>query len=142
VGHSRLRPPSPARRRSALRRLTGTSGSPQQNSEEVAAELGRTLDFVKVPSARMPKSWQPSPPTKTRSLPATSALSAAETVFVGRPRLVPRGRPLKRVQRPVLRQAVLGNGLGRRDTAVHVLPMCFPIAISGKHSSSESQLSG
>src|ERR1041384_1584475 len=27
--------------------------------DEVAAELGRTLDFVKVPSARRPKSWQP-----------------------------------------------------------------------------------
>ena len=31
VGHSSLRPPSPARRRSASRKLTGTSGSPQQN---------------------------------------------------------------------------------------------------------------
>jgi hypothetical protein len=33
------------------------------------------------PSARRPKSWQLSPPTKTRSLPATPALSAAEAVF-------------------------------------------------------------
>ena len=27
-----------------------------------------------------------------------------------------------------------GEGIGLRDTAVRVLPMCFPIAISGKHS--------
>ena len=40
--------------------------------DEVAAELGRTLDFFKVPKRRRPKSWQPSPPTKTRSPPATS----------------------------------------------------------------------
>ena len=40
--------------------------------DEVAAELGRSLDFAKVPSARRPKSWRPSPPTRTRSQPATS----------------------------------------------------------------------
>ncbi len=34
--------------------------------DEVAAELGRTLDFFKVPKRRRAKSWQPSPPTKTR----------------------------------------------------------------------------
>ena len=33
--------------------------------DEVAAELGRTLDFFKVPKrVRRPKSWPPSPPHK------------------------------------------------------------------------------
>jgi hemoglobin len=50
VGPSSSRPPSPARRRSALRRPTETSGSLRQNSMRVAAELGRTLDFFKVPT--------------------------------------------------------------------------------------------
>ena len=50
--------------------------------DEVAAELGRSLDFAKVPKRRRPKSWQPSPPTKTRSPPATSRpLSAAEALL-------------------------------------------------------------
>ena len=40
--------------------------------DEVAAELGRTLDHFKVPKARKPRSWQPSPPTRMRSPPATS----------------------------------------------------------------------
>src|SRR5438552_10872801 len=31
--------------------------------DEVAAELGRTLDFAKVPKGERSKSWQPSPPT-------------------------------------------------------------------------------
>jgi hemoglobin len=47
--------------------------------DEVAAELGRTLDFVKVPKREKAKSWQPSPPTRPRSSPATSrSLSATE----------------------------------------------------------------
>jgi hemoglobin len=68
----RTRPPSPARHRSALRRSTTTSGSPLAEFDEVAAELGRTLDFFRSRSARRPKSWQPSPPTKTMSPPGTS----------------------------------------------------------------------
>ena len=40
--------------------------------DEVAAELGRSLDFAKFQSARRPKSWQPSLATRTRSPPATS----------------------------------------------------------------------
>ena len=51
VALSSSRPPSPARRRSALRRPTGTSGSPPAEFDEVAAELGRTLDFFKVPKS-------------------------------------------------------------------------------------------
>jgi hypothetical protein len=40
--------------------------------DEVAAERGLTLEVFKIPSARRPKSWRPSPPTRTRSQPATS----------------------------------------------------------------------
>ena len=50
--------------------------------DEVAAELGRTLDSFKVPSARRPKFWQPSPPTKTRSPPATRVEKALSILFV------------------------------------------------------------
>jgi hypothetical protein len=46
VGPSSSPPPSPARRRSALRRPTAISPA---GFDEVAAELGRTLDFAKVP---------------------------------------------------------------------------------------------
>ena len=49
--------------------------------DEVAAELGRTLDFFKVPNGeRRSKSWQLSPPTKPRSPPAAVG-NAAEAVF-------------------------------------------------------------
>ena len=41
--------------------------------DEVAAELGRALDFFKVPRPRRPQSWPSSPPTKARSPPATSS---------------------------------------------------------------------
>ena len=53
--------------------------------DEVAAELGRTLDFAKARRARRPKFWQPSPRTKTRSSPATSPsrpISAAKASCV------------------------------------------------------------
>jgi hemoglobin len=40
--------------------------------DEVAAELGRSLDFAEVPKREKPKSWRPSPTTRTRSPPATS----------------------------------------------------------------------
>jgi hemoglobin len=48
--------------------------------DEVAAELGRTLDFVKVPKREKTEVLAaPSPPTKARSPPATSrSLSEAE----------------------------------------------------------------
>jgi hemoglobin len=59
--------------------------------DEVAAELGRTWTSSRSRSARRPKSWQPSPPTKTRSPPATSRpLSAAEAFCVSQSR---RSRP-------------------------------------------------
>jgi hemoglobin len=38
------------RRRLVLRKPTGTSALSPADFDEVAAELGRTLDFVKVPS--------------------------------------------------------------------------------------------
>ena len=34
-----------------------------------------------------------------------------------------------------------GEGIGLRDTAVRVLPMCFPIGFSGKQNSMRSRLS-
>jgi truncated hemoglobin YjbI len=40
--------------------------------DEVAAELGRTWTSPRFQRARRTKSWQPSPPTRTRSPPATS----------------------------------------------------------------------
>jgi hypothetical protein len=43
--------PGPARRRAAATSPTGTSGSPAE-FDEVAADLGRTLDFTKVPKSR------------------------------------------------------------------------------------------
>jgi len=41
--------PDPVRRRLALKRLIGTYASHPAEFDEVAAELGRTLDFFKVP---------------------------------------------------------------------------------------------
>ena len=49
--------------------------------DEVAAELGRTLDFFKIPKREKDEVLQPSPPTKMRSPPAT-LLSAAEACGV------------------------------------------------------------
>ena len=59
-------------------------GPPDLSSDfdEVAAELGRTLDVFKVPKAEKAEVLAPSPPTKTGSPPATSRpLSAAEAAF-------------------------------------------------------------
>ena len=39
--------------------------------DEVAAELGRTLDFFKVPEGEKGEVWRPSPRTRMRSPPAT-----------------------------------------------------------------------
>jgi len=82
-------------RHDAARPWGGRPGPPDLpcRVREVAAELGRTLDFFKVPNPRRPKSWQPSLPTKTRSLPAASrALTAAEASCVSLSR---RSRPAK-----------------------------------------------
>ena len=52
-------------------------GSSPAEFDEVAAELGRSLDFAKVPRARRrPKSWPPLPPTRMRSPPATGGEKA------------------------------------------------------------------
>ena len=48
VDRSNSRPPSPARRRSAVKRPTRPPDLAEE-FDEVAAELGRTLDFFKVP---------------------------------------------------------------------------------------------
>ena len=72
-------PPSPARRRSALRRPTGTSGSPRQNLTRSQQSLDGPSISSRSRNLRRPKSWPPSPPTKVRSPPATSrSLSEAE----------------------------------------------------------------
>jgi hypothetical protein len=55
--------------------------------EEVAAELERTLDFVKGPKREKAEVLAAFAAHKTRSLPAMSALNAAETVFVAGPDL-------------------------------------------------------
>jgi hypothetical protein len=62
-------------------------------------------------SARRAKSWQPSPPTKTRSPPATS-LSAAEACGVSQSR---RSRPAK-VDRTGGHQDVAGLGRDRETS--------------------------
>ena len=66
------RPPGPARSHSALRRPTGTSGSHPQNSMRSRRNSDGRWTSSSSRSARRPKSWQPSPPTKTRSPPAMS----------------------------------------------------------------------
>jgi len=51
-------PPNPARRRSASREAHRDLRIPPRSSTRVAAELGRTLDYFKVPQAREGvKSW-------------------------------------------------------------------------------------
>ena len=49
MDRSSTRRPDPVRRRSASKRPIGSYGSHRQSFDEVAAELGRTLDFFKVP---------------------------------------------------------------------------------------------
>jgi hypothetical protein len=85
VGPCSSRPPSPARRRSGLRRPIRTCGSRRQNSMKSQRNSDGPWTSSRSPSLRRPKSWQPSLPTKTRSPPATSRpLSAAEASWVSR----------------------------------------------------------
>src|SRR5262249_8491036 len=72
VGPSSSRPPSPARRRSVSRRPIGTSASPPQNLMRLQQNPDGAWTLPRSRSARRPKSWQPSPPTRTRSPPDTS----------------------------------------------------------------------
>ena len=81
VDPSIIRPPSPARRRSDLRRPTEASKSPPQNSMRSQRNSVGPWTSSRSRSARRTKSWQPSPPTKLRSPPAT-LLSAAEAFGV------------------------------------------------------------
>ena len=81
VGPSSSRPLSPVRRRLALRKLTGISGSPPQNLMRSQRSLGGPWTSPGSRNARRTKSWRPSPPTKMRSPPATP-LSAAEAACV------------------------------------------------------------
>jgi hypothetical protein len=62
VGPSSSRPPSPARRHSALRRPTAISGSPRQNSMRSQPNLDGRWTSARSRNARRPKSWQPLPP--------------------------------------------------------------------------------
>ena len=72
AGLSSSRLPSPARRRSALKRHIGTSGSRPQNSMRSQRNSGGPWTSSRSRSARRLKSWQRSPPTKTKSLLDTS----------------------------------------------------------------------
>ena len=50
--------------------------------DEVAAELGRSLDFAKVPKREKAECWQPSPLTRTKSPRATSPPPSAAEAHV------------------------------------------------------------
>jgi glycine/D-amino acid oxidase-like deaminating enzyme len=71
VGPSNSRPPSPARRRLALRRPTATCGFPPQNSMRSQRNSDGVWTSPRSRNRSRRKSWQPSLPTKTRSPPAT-----------------------------------------------------------------------
>jgi len=72
VGPSSTRPPSPVRRRSALRKPIGTSASLPPNLMRSQQNSDGPWTSPRFRSARSPKSWQPSPPTRMKSPPATS----------------------------------------------------------------------
>ena len=63
-----------------LRRHIGTFRISPAEFDEVAAELGPTLYYVKVRSARRQKSWQPSPRHKGSYRRLRRALNAAEAM--------------------------------------------------------------
>jgi hypothetical protein len=65
VGPSSSPLPSPARRRSALRRPTAISGSPRQDSMRSQPNLDGLWTSPRSRNTRRPKSWQPVPPTRT-----------------------------------------------------------------------------
>jgi hypothetical protein len=62
----------------ALRRRIGTYASPPQNLMRSQQNSDGAWTLPRSRSARRPKSYQPSPPTRTRSPPATSPPSRAE----------------------------------------------------------------
>ena len=64
----------PDTRRSALRRPTGTSGSPRQNLMRSQRSSDGSWISLRSRSVRRPKSWQPSPLTKARLPPAMSRI--------------------------------------------------------------------
>ena len=80
---SSTQPPSPVRRRSDLRRPTGTSRSLPQNS--MRSQLNSVGPWTSLRSrrAKRAKSWQPSLPTKKRS-PLATLLSTVEPCGVAR----------------------------------------------------------
>jgi len=59
ISEQHLQATKPARRRSALRKPTGTSVSSPQNSTRSQRELGRTLGSSRSRSARRTKCWPP-----------------------------------------------------------------------------------
>ena len=71
VGPSSLQPPSPARRRSALKRLIGTCAFPPQNLMRSQQNSDVPSTSSRCRSVRSQESWQPLPLTKTRSPRAT-----------------------------------------------------------------------
>jgi len=81
VGPSSIRPPSPARLRLVLRKPIGTSAFLPQNSMRSQQNSDGPWTSPRCRSARRPKSWQLSPPTRMRSPLATSQ-STAETSLV------------------------------------------------------------
>ena len=72
VGRTSSRPPSPARRGSALKRPTGTCGSPRKNLMRSQRSSDGPWISSRSRSVRRPKSWPPSPPTRARSPLGTS----------------------------------------------------------------------
>ena len=66
AGPSSLRPPSPALRRSALRRPTGTSRSRLRNSMRLQRNSDGRWTSSRFRKRKRTKSWGPSPPTRRR----------------------------------------------------------------------------
>ena len=81
VGLSTSRPPSPVKRRLALKRPIGTSAFPPQNLMKSQQNSDERWTSPRSRGARRPRSWQPSPPTRRRSPPATSPPSPAENIL-------------------------------------------------------------
>ena len=78
AGPVSTQPPDPVRRRLALRRPIGTSASPRRNLMRLQQNSDGPWISLRFPSARRPKFCQPSPPTRTKSPPATSLPSPVE----------------------------------------------------------------
>ena len=76
-------PPSPARRRSALRQPTGICGFPLPNSMRWQQSSGARSTSSRCRRGRRTKSWQPSPPTKARLPQAAKAKCGFRLLPIG-----------------------------------------------------------